>query len=110
MKITTKNSTGGSSLGKIVAGIAIVAVVLWFFGWGDGVVTPNVRVSCRESVVPGGGYVLQVCNSGSKPLFNLSVGNDNWTEKHLLAKQLDVGSTVEAGWWELGEGIKPGYT
>ncbi len=68
---------------------------------------PKVRITYRSAVGPG--YVLVIVNSGSKPLFNVCVTCDRWGGKSYIAsRQLNVGSSVDAGWMELPEKIDAG--
>jgi hypothetical protein len=78
-------------------------------GWGllDGFLVPNVKVSYRGSWVTSG-YVLKIVNAGNKPLFNIRVTSRDWNKAYLISSQLDSGSSTEAGWIELPEGIKLG--
>jgi hypothetical protein len=104
---TRAHLAGAIKIWQIVVGCVVLVLVLVFLGLGDGLVTPNVRVSYRPSLV-GADYVLVIVNAGSKPLFNVTVTCDDWKKAYTVAQQLDVGGKVEAGWVELPEGCKPG--
>lgn len=106
METETKSS---NPIKTILIVLAVIAVALYFFGIGDGVVNPNVRVTYRESLV-GNGFVFNVTNAGSKPLFNVTVTCDRWSKRYIISRQLNSGESTEAGWLELPEGIKRGYT
>jgi hypothetical protein len=90
--------------------LGLVWAVCSLKGWGllDGFLVPEVKVSYRNSWVTG--YVLQIVNAGSKPLFNVRITCSEWDKPVLLRHQLDSGSSTEAGWIELPQGIKLGHT
>lgn len=54
--------------------------------------------------------VVNVTNSGSKPLFDVRIWAQGWDTSLRIANQLDVGTNVEIGWMELPRGFKPGET
>lgn len=85
--------------------LVAVIFILFFYKGGDGIITPNVRIGYRTSLVRSD-YVLQIVNSGSKPLFNVTVKSDGWAKPVVVSSQLNVGATVEAGWAELPEGCQ----
>lgn len=100
--------------GGYLAVIAVVVLVILTFGCGGTggvgppILAPDVRVTYRSALGPG--FVLNIVNSGSKPLFNVTVSCDEWGKRYIVQKQLDVGASVEAGWLELPEGCKRGKT
>ncbi len=70
---------------------------------------PEVHLSYRGAIFDNS-LVLIIANGGTKPLFNVSVCPEGSTKKYLVSSQLDVGSSVEAGWMELPRGLKKGET
>ena len=99
----------GNAIGTIVVILAVIAAIIYFSGIGDGVVNPSVQVTYRESLV-GNGYVFKITNASSKPLFNVTVTCDRWSKRYIISRQLNPGDSTEAGWLELPEGVKWGYT
>lgn len=70
---------------------------------------PEVRVTCRNALLDKS-KVVNVTNSGSKPLFNVCIWAQGWDSRFRIANQLDVGASVTIGWMELPRGFKPGET
>ena len=106
MTLTIQNQKGNAIVSILVIA-AIVAVIIFVLGIGDGVINPDVRTQYRESLV-GNGYVLIITNAGSKPLFHVTVGCEQWKKRYIVSPQLNPGDKAEAGWLELPEGIKKG--
>ena len=109
----TSRSLAGRERGRVSLGIVGAVLVLlvlcaaFLRGCGDGIVSPGVRVSYRQALLRTD-YVLTIVNSGSKPLFNVTVASDGWQQPVRVAQQLNVGSEVDAGWLELPEGCQRG--
>src|SRR4051794_22951003 len=86
-------------LNRLWLPLFILVVVVWGFrslkGWGafDGFLVPDLKVSYRPALGPG--YVLQIANAGSKPLFNVRITCNDWDKSCVVTSQLDSGSRTE---------------
>ncbi len=103
----TKAHTNGGVFGSFLWLVVIVFFVLLFLGRGDGVVSPEIRVDYRQALMHNSS-VMVLTNAGSKPLFNVFITSSELEYKYPIARQLDVGRSVEAGWVEIPGGVKSG--